>query len=252
MRNLILCKYQEMPSVATWVPAFPLLSSLQAATDYRSTNLFLTPRCCKALQRKEKLIQNTSKNHSTRIKLQRTKGEPSMKLFLVKTLNNVQVTVLGKKKKVNASSIAVRQNTWQHLVLWYNLPNKFQCWTGYFLQLEAKTAVHASMLLHFYAVFFVKCSFLSSCRPLSPESPHARKPVHYFKLSSTNKAFKMNRNLNIKQKAQSTEHWKYSVLSALSNLWVLTLTPVFSVEIAIWSKIVIQQHVINQSWNFRA
>lgn len=79
------------------------------------------------LQRKEKLIQNTSKNHSTRIKFQRTKGEPSMKLFLVKTLNNVQVTVLGKKKKVNASSIAVRQNTWQHLVLWYNLPNKFQC-----------------------------------------------------------------------------------------------------------------------------
>lgn len=54
MRNLILWKYQEMPSVATWVPlAFPLISSLQAATDYRSTYLFLTPRCWKALQRKE-------------------------------------------------------------------------------------------------------------------------------------------------------------------------------------------------------
>lgn len=56
MRNLIIWKYQEMPNVGTWFPAFPLISSLQAATDYRSTDLFLTPRCRKALQRKEKLI----------------------------------------------------------------------------------------------------------------------------------------------------------------------------------------------------
>lgn len=48
------------------------------------------------------------------------------------------------------------------------------------------------------------------------------------------------------------EPWKRSVLPALSNLLFLTLILVLSVERAIWWKIVIQQHVINQSWNFWA
>lgn len=68
MRNLIIQKYQEMPSVGTWFPPFPLISSLQAPTDY-STDLFSSSQ----------MLQSSSEEREFRMLLRVTAPESNSK-----------------------------------------------------------------------------------------------------------------------------------------------------------------------------